>query len=95
VNVVVASDALEDAVDELVRKIAPTPLAVLRLTKEALIRAQEAMGIRAAVAANLDLSAILNAAETPEQEEFDRIAAGEGLKAALAWRDSRYGGGLA
>jgi enoyl-CoA hydratase len=94
VNVVVASDALEDAVEELVRKIAPTPLPVLRLTKQALVRAQEAMGIRAAVSANLDLSAILNAAETPEQLEFDQIAANQGLKAALAWRDSRYGEGL-
>jgi len=94
VNVVVASDALEDAVDELVRKIAPTPLPVLKLTKLALVRAQEAMGLRAAVAANLDISAMLNAAETPEQREFDDIAAREGLKAALAWRDARYGGGL-
>jgi len=58
------------------------------------VRAQEAMGIRAAVSANLDLSAILNAAETPEQLEFDQIAAKQGLKAALAWRDSRYGEGL-
>jgi enoyl-CoA hydratase/carnithine racemase len=95
VNAVVAPDALEDAVAALIAKIAPTPLPVLRLTKQALVRAQEAMGIRAAVAANLDLSAILNAAETPEQQEFDRIAAEQGLKAALAWRDSRYGKGLA
>ena len=41
--------------------------------------------------ANLDLSAILNAAETPEGKEFARIAAEKGLKAALAWRDGRYG----
>jgi enoyl-CoA hydratase len=92
VNAVVAPDALEQAVEDLVQKIAPTPLPVLRLTKQALVRAQEAMGIREAVSANLDLSAILNAAETPEQQEFDRIAAEQGLKAALAWRDSRYGG---
>ena len=91
VNVVVASDALEDAVDELVRKIAPTPLPVLRLTKLALNRAYEAMGLRQAVNANLDISAILNAADTPEQREFDRIVAEQGLKAALAWRDRRYG----
>jgi enoyl-CoA hydratase/carnithine racemase len=94
VNVVVSADALEDAVNELVRKIAPTPLPVLRLTKLALLRSQEAKGIREAVSANLDLSAILNAAETPEQQEFDTIAAEQGLKAALAWRDSRYGEGL-
>ena len=91
VNRVVARDALDDAVEELVRKIAPTPLPVLRLTKLALVRAYESMGLRSAVLANLDLSAILNAADTPEQREFDRIVSEQGLKAALAWRDSRYG----
>jgi len=95
VNAVVASDALEDAVNAFVAKIAPTPLPVLRLTKLALLRAQEAMGLRTAVAANLDISAMLDAADTPEQQEFDRIAAEQGLKAALAWRDSRYSEGLA
>ena len=91
VNRVVPDDELDQAVDELVRKIAPTPLPVLRLTKLALVRAAEAGGLREAVAANLDLSAILNATETPEGQEFARISAEQGLKAALAWRDSRYG----
>jgi enoyl-CoA hydratase len=91
VNRVVRRDELEDAVAELVRKIAPTPLPVLRLTKLALLRAYEAMGLRSAVLSNLDLSAILNAAETPEQREFDEIVATRGLKVALAWRDARYG----
>jgi enoyl-CoA hydratase/carnithine racemase len=91
VNRVVEPGDLDAAVDELVRKIAPTPLPILRLTKLALMRAYEAMGLRSAVASNLDLSAILNAAETPEQHEFDRIVANDGLKAALRWRDSRYG----
>jgi hypothetical protein len=50
------------------------------------------MGLRQAVHANLDLSAILNAADTPEQREFDSIVAEQGLKAALAWRDARYSG---
>jgi enoyl-CoA hydratase len=91
VNRVVEPAELESAVEELVRKIAPTPLPILRLTKLALVRAYEAMGLRSAVAANLDLSAILNAADTPEQREFDGIVAEHGLKAALKWRDSRYG----
>jgi enoyl-CoA hydratase len=98
VNRVVAAGELESAVEDLVRKIAPTPLPVLRLTKLALVRAYEAMGLRSAVATNLDLSAILNAADTPEQREFDRIVAEHGLKAALKWRDERYAeklGGLA
>lgn len=91
INRVVPADGLEAGVGELVRKIAPTPLPILRLTKLAIVRAYEAMGLRSAVATNLDLSAILNAAETPEQREFDRIVGAQGLKAALRWRDSRYG----
>lgn len=91
VNRVVPADRLEAEVEELVRKIAPTPLAVLRLTKLALQAAYEAMGLRQAVAANLTFSSLLNSADTPEQREFDRIAAEKGLRAALDWRDSRYG----
>jgi enoyl-CoA hydratase len=90
VNRVVSTDELESAVAELVAKIAPTPLATLRLTKIALTRAYEAMGLRTAVNANLDLSAILNSVGGPEQEELDRIVAERGVKAALAWRDARY-----
>jgi enoyl-CoA hydratase/carnithine racemase len=91
VNKVVSAGELEGAVNELVRKIAPTPLPVLRLTKIALLRAYEAMGLQQAVHANLDLSAIINAVDAPETREFNEIARAQGLKAALAWRDSRYG----
>jgi enoyl-CoA hydratase/carnithine racemase len=94
VNRVVQADELEDAVQELALRIAPTPLPVLRLTKLALVRAYEAMGLRQAVGANLDISSMLNAAETPEQREFDQIVRDQGLKAALRWRDGRYGQAL-
>jgi enoyl-CoA hydratase len=91
VNRVVPDDQVESEVEGLVRKIAPTPLPVLRLTKIALNRAYEAMGLQEAVKMNLDLSAMLNAADTPEQREFMDIVKSQGLKAALAWRDQRYG----
>jgi enoyl-CoA hydratase/carnithine racemase len=91
VNRVVPAERLDEEVDALIAKIAPTPLAVLRYTKLGILRAYEAMGLGQAVAANLDLSAILNASNTPEQQEFDAITARDGLKAALAWRDERYG----
>jgi enoyl-CoA hydratase len=90
VNRVVASDDLEAAISALATKITPTPLPVLRYTKLGLLRAYQAMGLPQAVSANLDLSALLNGCDTPEQREFDEIAAREGLKAALNWRDSRY-----
>jgi enoyl-CoA hydratase len=95
VNRVVPDVDVEATVDALVRKIAPTPLPVLRLTKLALVRAFEAMGLRQAVNANLDLSAMLNAADSPEQQAFWEIARRDGLRAALAWRDERYGESLA
>jgi enoyl-CoA hydratase len=91
INRVVPADELEDHVDALVAKITPTPLAVLRYTKLGILRTYDAMGLSQAVAANLDLSAILNASDTPEQREFDAVAARDGLKAALEWRDERYG----
>ncbi len=91
VNRIVAADRIEEEVSRLVARIAPTPLAVLKLTKQAINRAYLCMGLAEAVEANLDLSAILNAAGTPEQEQFDEIVRDEGLKAALAWRDTRYG----
>ncbi len=94
VNQVVPAGQLDTAVTQLADRIAIAPLPVLSLTKLALTRAYEAMGLRHAVHANLDLSAILNAADSPEQQEFDRIVQSEGLKAALAWRDQRYGAAL-
>lgn len=91
VSRVVPGAELDGAVAELIARIAPTPLATLRYTKLALLRAADAMGLSQAVSANLDLSAILNADDSPEQREFDEIASRDGLRAALRWRDSRYG----
>nr|WP_296770812.1 enoyl-CoA hydratase/isomerase family protein [Rhodococcus sp. (in: high G+C Gram-positive bacteria)] len=91
INKIVPRAELNDAARALALRIAPTPLPILRLTKQALNRAYEAKGLRTAVNANVDISAILNGANTPEQREFDKVAAEQGLKAALAWRDERYG----
>ncbi len=69
VNRVVSPDALADAVQQLAEKIALTPLVTLRLTKIALTRAYEAMGLRNAVNVNLDVAATLNAAYAPEKAQ--------------------------
>ena len=90
INKVVPAQQLNTAAQALALRIAPTPLPILRLTKQALTRAYEAKGLRTAVATNVDISCLINGANTPEQQEFDKIAAAQGLKAALAWRDSRY-----
>jgi enoyl-CoA hydratase len=91
INKVVTSEELVPVVERLARKIALTPLVTLRLTKTALTRAYEAMGLRNAVNANLDLAATLNAAEAPEKKQFAELVRSQGLRRALDFRDSRYG----
>ncbi|MEN0137368.1 MAG: enoyl-CoA hydratase/isomerase family protein [Rhodococcus sp. (in: high G+C Gram-positive bacteria)] len=91
INRVVPKADLEATVDVLTRKIALTPLSILRYTKRAITRAYDAMGLTSAVESNLDIAAVLNSAETPERAEFTELVATKGLGAALAWRDERYG----
>ena len=90
VNRVVPAERLAAEVDALADRLARTPPEVMSLTKLMLNRAMAAAGFRAAVEAGLDLGAIINAADTPEQREWDEIVRRDGLKAALAWRDRRY-----
>ncbi len=90
VNRVVPADDLAAEVDRLADRLARTPREVMAPTKRMLNRAMDAAGFRLAVEAGLDLGAIINAADTPEQREWDAIVKRDGLKAALAWRDRRY-----
>jgi enoyl-CoA hydratase len=90
VNRVVPADRLEAEVDALADRIARTPPEVMAPTKRMLNRAMDAMGFREAIEAGIDLGAIINAADTPEQREWDEIVRRDGLRAALAWRDRRY-----
>jgi enoyl-CoA hydratase len=90
VNRVVPADRLAAEVDTIADRLARTPPEVMSLTKQMLNRAMDAAGFRTAVEAGLDLGAIINAADTPEQREWDEIVRRDGLKAALAWRDRRY-----
>lgn len=90
INRVVEAEALVETVEAYATKIALTPLPVLRYTKRALNQAYEAMGLRQAVNANLDIAAVLNSAFSHERSEFTNLVASQGLGAALSWRDARY-----
>lgn len=90
INRVVPAEQLAAEVDALADRLARTPPEVMRLTKHLLNRAMEVAGLHEAVAAGLDLGALINAADTPEQREWDAIVRRDGVKAALAWRDARY-----
>ena len=90
VNRVVPADRLAAEVDALADRLARTPPEVMAPTKRMLNRAMDAMGLREALEMGIDIGAIVNAADTPEQREWDAIVRRDGLKAALAWRDRRY-----
>ena len=59
----------------------------VRLTKLAINRTFDAMGLREALAAALELDITIEAAGGSERAEFDRIRREQGVKAALEWRD--------
>ena len=90
INRVVPADRLVAEVDAIAGRLPPTPPEVMGPTKGMLNRAMDAAGFRVAVEAGIDLGAIINAADTPEQREWDTIVRRDGLKAALVWRDRRY-----
>ncbi|WP_322021422.1 MULTISPECIES: enoyl-CoA hydratase/isomerase family protein [unclassified Burkholderia] len=91
INRVTRPEDLQATVSRLAERISITPPITLKLTKIALTRAYEAMGLRNAVNVNLDLAATLNAAYSPEKAEFGERVKNDGLRSALNWRDSRYG----
>jgi enoyl-CoA hydratase len=76
VNRVVPAERLAAEVDALADRLARTPTEVMGPTKAMLNRAVEAAGFRLAVEAGLDLGAIINAADAPEQREWDASSAG-------------------
>jgi enoyl-CoA hydratase len=64
------------------------PIAVT-LTKQAINRSFEIMGMRQALLQGLELDVLIEASETPESREFNEVLAKEGSRAAIAWREAR------
>ena len=92
VNRVVPPDRLEEETLVLARRIAVLDPVAISLTKRSINRAWDAAGFRQALMANVDLDAVIEAAEVPERREFNRIREEQGLKDAIAWRDARFRG---
>ncbi len=91
VNRVVARDRLDDETLLLAREIAKNEDFVVQTTKRAVNRAWDVAGFRAALEANTELDTIIETANLPARAEFREITLREGLKAAIAWRDARFG----
>lgn len=65
--------------------------ASVRMSKQAINRSYEMMGMRNALRQALELDIYIEANGGPEREAFNRIRREEGLKAAIAWRERRSG----
>ena len=88
VNRVVERGQLDTQSLALAHSIAANDTRALRLTKHAINRSFDIMGLRAALDAALEIDAEIESSATPESKRFNEILQTEGLKAALAWRQS-------
>jgi len=76
----------------MARHIAVIDPELVRQTKRAVNRAYELMGMEKALAAALDIDHEIESRGSPDKRRFMEIARAEGLRAAIAWRDRRFGG---
>ena len=90
VNRVVPHDNLITECERVATKIKNIPAIGIKTTKLSINRALESAGFLSSLNHNLELMTQFDTAETPEQEEFSRIRAEGGLRAALEWSRSRF-----
>jgi enoyl-CoA hydratase/carnithine racemase len=88
-RVVPEGEELEHAM-EIARTISAAAPASVRMTKRAINRSYEIMGMRQALLAAVETDIFIESSGGPERAEFNRIRKEQGLKAALAWRDARF-----
>jgi enoyl-CoA hydratase len=75
---------------QIARQIAVNDPVKVAMTKRAINRTYDFMGMREALEMGCDVDIQIESLETPEGKEFKRISREQGLKAALAWRDDRF-----
>jgi enoyl-CoA hydratase len=91
VNRVVPGDRLDEETLALAMQIAVIDPVAVSMTKRSINRSLDVAGFREALLANVDIDAIIEAAEVPERREFNLIREERGLKEAIRWRDERFG----
>jgi enoyl-CoA hydratase len=89
INKVVPTGEVLEATLAMARDVATNARLAVTLTKQAINRSYDLMGMRAAMEQALELDVIVEATDTPESRAFyDRVAR-EGARAAIAWRRER------
>ena len=90
VNRVVSQGQALEAALEMAGQIAVMDEQAMALSKAAINRTYEIMGLREAMRTGVDIDVEIACLDTPDRQHFREISRREGLRAALAWRDARF-----
>lgn len=91
VNRVVPAGTDVDAAMAMARHVAVIDPDLVRETKRAINRAYEIMGMREALTVGLDIDHGIESHGSPDKQAFMQVAREQGLRAAIDWRDARFG----
>ncbi|MHB8727112.1 MAG: enoyl-CoA hydratase/isomerase family protein [Casimicrobiaceae bacterium] len=92
INRVVPVEEVEAAALALARRMAVIDPGLMRHTKRAINRTFEIMGLGHALEMALEIDLAIEGAGSVDKRHFMDIARKDGLRAAIAWRDARFGG---
>jgi len=90
VNHVVPDNDVMAKAEAIARDMIAAAPGSVRMTKRAINRTYDIMGMRQALLQALETDILIETSGGPERAEFNRIRREQGLKAALAWRDARF-----
>jgi len=90
INQVSSEDALLSDALQTAHNLAILDQTAVRLTKLAINRSCDIMGLRQALLQALELDVVIETTETDESRQFNEVLAQDGLKAALAWREGQF-----
>jgi len=89
INKLVTEDELMQETRQIASTIAANDQLAVKLTKQAINRSCDIMGMRQALLQGLELDVLIETTETPDSNKFNEILRKDGLKAALSWRDKK------
>ena len=91
INRVVPPERLAEETMTLARQLAVVDPEVMRLTKRAMNAGWVEAGFKEALRAGVDIGIEIETSKSPDRVEFERISQEQGLRAAVEWRDGRFG----
>ncbi len=90
INRIIPADELDDVAMKMAGNIAAIDPHLMKETKRAINRSIEARGMHDALDNALNIDLLIEREGAPDKKACMDLARRDGLKAALAWRDSRF-----